>query len=184
MTHPLKIFNFCPKCGSKNFLISSPYSKKCADCNFEYFKNPIIGVAVLIYDESGKVLCLQRERAPGKGLLGLPGGFVDIGESIEEAAIREVLEETGAKVIKLKYLHREYYSVDWVYEGVTFPNKRVSYTYLCEIEKGDLKAQGLDGEFDNNMTLKWCTSKELEDLNLYKVDLELVKKIERENIEV
>ena len=104
MTHPLKIFNFCPKCGSKNFLISSPYSKKCTDCNFEYFKNPTIGVAVLIYDESGKILCLQREREPGKGLLGLPGGFVDIGESIEEAATREVFEETGIEIEELKLI--------------------------------------------------------------------------------
>lgn len=101
MTHPLKIFNFCPKCGSKNFKISSSYSKKCTDCKFEYFKNPIIGVAVLIYNESGKILCLQREREPGKGLIGLPGGFVDIGESIEEAAKREVKEETGIEIENL-----------------------------------------------------------------------------------
>ena len=100
--HPLQIFNFCPKCGSKNFLINSNYSKKCLDCSFEYFKNPIIGVAVLVYNESGKILCLQRERNPGKGLLGLPGGFVDLGESIEEAAIREVKEETGIEIENLK----------------------------------------------------------------------------------
>lgn len=113
------------------------------------------------------------------------GGSVDDGETTRQAVVREVLEETGAKVTKLKYLARDYYSVDWEFEGVTFPNKRVSYIYLCEVEKGDLKALGLAGEFDNNnMTLKWCTLKELEDLKLYKVDLELVKKIERENIEV
>ena len=112
------------------------------------------------------------------------GGSVDDGETTRQAVIREVLEECGAKVTKLKYLHRDYYSVDWEFEGVTFPNKRVSYIYLCEVEKEDLKALGLDGEFDNNMTLKWCTLKELEELNLYKVDLELVKKIERENIAI
>lgn len=112
------------------------------------------------------------------------GGSVDDGETTKQAVVREVLEETGAKVIKLKYLHREYYSVDWEFEGVKFPNKRVSYTYLCEVKKGDLKAIGLEGEFGDNITLKWCTSKELEDLKLYKVDLELVKKIEKENIKV
>lgn len=102
--HPLQIFNFCPKCGSKNFHINSDYSKKCSDCGFEYFKNPIIGVAVLVYNESGKILCLQREKNPGKGLLGLPGGFVDIGESIEDAAIREVKEETGIDIENLKLI--------------------------------------------------------------------------------
>ena len=112
------------------------------------------------------------------------GGSVDDGETTRQAVVREVLEECGAKVTKLKYLHRDYYSVDWEFEGVTFPNKRVSYIYLCEVEKEDLSAKGLDGEFDNNITLKWCTLKELEELNLYKVDLELVKKIEEEYIEI
>lgn len=63
------------------------------------------------------------------------GGSVDEGETAREAIVREVLEETGAKVTKLKYLAREYYSVDWEFEGITFPNKRVEYTYLCEVEK-------------------------------------------------
>lgn len=111
------------------------------------------------------------------------GGSVDDGETTRQAVVREVFEETGAKVTRLKYLHKEYYSVDWEFEGVVFPNKRVAYTYLCQIEKGNLNANGLEGEFDNNMSLKWCTVKELEDLKLYKTDLELVKKIEKENID-
>ena len=113
-----------------------------------------------------------------------PGGSVEEGETTRQAIVREVLEETGAKVTKLKYLEREYYTVDWEFEGITFPNKRVEYTYLCEVEKGDYKAIGLEGEFDKGTTVKWCTAKELEDLKLYKVDLELVKKVEREHIEV
>ena len=112
------------------------------------------------------------------------GGSVDEGETTREAIVREVLEETGARVTKLKYLAREYYSVDWEFEGITFPNKRVEYTYLCEVEKGDYNAQGLEGEFDKNTTVKWCTIKELEELGLWGPTLELVKRIERENIEV
>lgn len=112
------------------------------------------------------------------------GGSVDEGETTRQAITREVFEECGAKVTKLKYLKKEYYSVDWEFEGIKFPNKRVSYTYLCEIEKGDLSALGLDGEFDKNTTLKWCTVEELEKLRLWEPTLELVKKIERENIEV
>lgn len=98
MTHPLKIFTFCPKCGSKNFKISSPFSKKCDLCGFEYFKNPVVGVAALIFNKEGKILCLQREREPGFGLLALPGGFVDLNESIETAIIRETKEETGIDI--------------------------------------------------------------------------------------
>ena len=112
------------------------------------------------------------------------GGSVDECETTRQAIVREVLEETGAKVTKLKYLAREYYSVDWEFEGITFPNKRVEYTYLCEVEIGDYSAQGLEGEFDKDTTVKWCNIQELEELGMWGSTLELVKKIERENIEV
>lgn len=112
------------------------------------------------------------------------GGSVDEGETTRQAIIREVLEETGAKVTKLKYLTKRYYSVDWEFEGIKFPNKRVSYTYLCEVEKGNYEAQGLEGEFDKGTTLKWCTSKELEELGMWGKTLELVKKVEREGLEL
>ena len=112
------------------------------------------------------------------------GGSVDDGETTRQAVVREVLEETGAKVTKLKYLARDYYSVDWEFEGITFPNKRVEYTYLCEVAKGDFGALGLEGEFDKDTTVKWCTSKELEELGMWGPTLDLIKKIEREHIEV
>lgn len=110
------------------------------------------------------------------------GGSVDDGETTRQAVKREVKEECGAIVTNVKYLGKEYYSVDWEFEGITFPNKRVSYTYLCEIEKGSFSAQGLSGEFDKNISLKWCTAKELEKLKLYHTDLEYVKKIENHDI--
>ena len=94
------------------------------------------------------------------------GGSVDEGETTRKAIVREALEETGAKATKIKYLAREYYSVNWEFEGITFPNKRVEYTYLCEVEKGHYEALGLDGEFDKNTTVKWCTLKDLEELGM------------------
>ena len=112
------------------------------------------------------------------------GGSVDEGETTRQAVVREIFEETGAKVIKLKYLKKDYYCVDWEFEGITFPNKRVEYTYLCEVKKGDYIAQGLEGEFDKKTSLKWCTVKELEKLELWQPTLELVKKIESENIKL
>lgn len=133
-----------------------------------------------IIKDGNKYLTLIRE---GKRAM-FAGGSVDEGESTRQAVVREVFEECGAKVVKLKYLKKDYYTVDWEFEGKIFPNKRVSYTYLCEIEKGDLKAQGLEGEFSKDTTLKWCTVEELEKLKLWEPTLELVKKIEREHIEV
>ena len=112
------------------------------------------------------------------------GGSVDEGETTRQAVVREILEETGAKVTKLKYLTRDYYSVDWEFEGITFPNKRVEYTYLCEVEDGDYNAVGLEGEFDKGTRVKWCTIQELEELGMWGPTLDLVKKVEKENIEV
>ena len=52
------------------------------------------------------------------------------------------------------------------------------------MEKGNYEALGLDGEFDKDTTVKWCTLKELEELGMWGPTLELVKKVEREHIEV
>ena len=49
-----------------------------------------------------------------------PGGSVDEGETTRQAIVREVLEETGAKVTNLKFLKKDYYSVDWEFEGIKF----------------------------------------------------------------
>lgn len=102
--HPLDIFKFCPKCGSKEFAINSSISKKCEKCGFEYFKNPTIGVSALVFNNENQILCLTREKNPGKGMLGLPGGFVDLNETIEEAIIRETKEETGIDIELIEFI--------------------------------------------------------------------------------
>ena len=102
--HPLKIFKFCPRCGSEDFAVSSASSKKCADCGFEFYKSPAPGVAAIIFDCNNRMLVLRRAKEPALGMLDLPGGFVEIGETAEEAVIREVKEETGLKVDIEKYL--------------------------------------------------------------------------------
>lgn len=131
-----------------------------------------------IVKDGNKYLTILRD---GKRPM-FAGGSVDDGETTKQAIVREVLEETSAKVTKLKFLARSYYSVDWEFEGIKFPNKRVEYTYLCEVEKGKYNAQGLEGEFDSGTTIKWCTIQELEKLGLWGPTLELVKKVENEDI--
>jgi ADP-ribose pyrophosphatase len=97
------VFEYCPRCGDR---ASSKGSRpfQCAGCGFRFFFGPVAAVAAILEDPSGRLLFLERARDPGKGLLGLPGGFADPGETLEEAVARELLEETGLTVPLLSYL--------------------------------------------------------------------------------
>jgi 8-oxo-dGTP diphosphatase len=64
-------------------------------------KTPLLTVDCVVFDAEGRVLLIRRARPPFEGSYALPGGFVDIGETVEAAAKRELLEETGVKVGKL-----------------------------------------------------------------------------------
>jgi NAD+ diphosphatase len=55
-------------------------------------------------DPGGGLLFLKRAKNPSKGLLGLPGGFIDAGETAEEGLVREIREEIGVEVAELRYL--------------------------------------------------------------------------------
>ena len=56
------------------------------------------------FEEKNELLVCRRAKAPAKGTLDLPGGFIDMTETGEEGVAREVLEETGLKVEKTTYL--------------------------------------------------------------------------------
>ncbi len=63
----------------------------------EYPEAPLVGVGAVVID-GGKVLLVQRGQEPGKGTWGLPGGLVELGETVADAVRREVAEETGLDV--------------------------------------------------------------------------------------
>lgn len=64
-------------------------------------RTPLLTTDCVICDNDGRVLLIRRKNEPFKGAYALPGGFVDIGETVEAACRREVLEETGLAVDKL-----------------------------------------------------------------------------------
>lgn len=68
-----------------------------------YPDQPLIGIGAIIICD-GKILLEKRKNDPGKGKWSVPGGKVELGESIEQTVLREVREETGLKVEKPEHI--------------------------------------------------------------------------------
>jgi NAD+ diphosphatase len=103
-THPFDILSFCPKCGSSGFQRLGERSLKCLRCGFHLFINSAAAVAAMVSDNEGNLLLTTRGVEPGYGKLDLPGGFIDPGESAEDAVKRELSEELGMNVKAVQYL--------------------------------------------------------------------------------
>lgn len=90
---------YCPYCTTT--LVSREIGGRerpfCPSCDSAFFEDPKLAVAVVI-EQDGKVALQRRTIDPGKGLWTFPSGFVDRGEPVEEAAVREAWEEVGLKV--------------------------------------------------------------------------------------
>jgi len=130
-THPKNVIKFCPKCGSKNFKTADQgHSFRCEDCQFVYFINNSAAVACLIFNQEGKLLLTRRALEPAKGMLDLPGGFVDPMERVEDTVIREIKEELGVKITKADFLVS--FPNEYVYSGYSVFT--VDLAFVCSID--------------------------------------------------
>jgi NAD+ diphosphatase len=138
MQHPLHQFVYCPKCGAKSFVVNNEKSKKCLQCGFVYYFNPIAAVVAVIENDKGEMLVARRGKEPAKGTLDLPGGFTDMFETAEEAVCREVAEETCLKVSELHYL----FSIPNIYVYSGFEEHTLDLFFRCKVNDfSELKAQ-------------------------------------------
>jgi ADP-ribose pyrophosphatase YjhB (NUDIX family) len=92
----LEDLHYCPRCGSPP-TIDYPRSITCPTCGYAAFYNPKPVACALISTPDG-LLLMRRGFEPRRGHWSMPGGFVDLGESVEDAAIREVEEELHLRV--------------------------------------------------------------------------------------
>ena len=86
----------CSWCGGA-FAADSAWPRTCPRCNRMTWLNPL-PVAVLVQPVDEGVLVIRRGEASGRGLLALPGGFIDHGETWQQACARELREETGLEI--------------------------------------------------------------------------------------
>jgi NAD+ diphosphatase len=122
------VFKYCPKCGSAALRLVGGKLLRCGACGFELYLNAAAAVAALIADARGRLLITVRGKEPGKGLWDLPGGFVDPGESAEQALRREVREEVGLDVTAMQYFGSHPNTYD--YMGVRYSTMDIGF--LCE----------------------------------------------------
>lgn len=149
--HPLDIFAFCPRCGGNKFGINDFKSKRCADCGFVLYFNAIAATVAVIVNKRGEILVARRAKEPARGTLDLPGGFVDSHETAEEGITREVLEETGLRVTRTRYL----FSLPnkYIYSG--FEEHTLDLFFLCEVEDATPRAA------DDVEELRWTSIEEV-----------------------
>lgn len=127
------MYKFCPQCGGllqKRLLKSGePERLVCTACGFIFYIDPKLAAIALVPLDGGLVL-VRRAIDPGYGLWVVPGGFVDAGEPVQEAVVRETLEETHLTVL-VKRLFNVYSYRD---------HRTVVLAFLTEYLKGELAA--------------------------------------------
>ncbi len=88
---------FCPYCSARleERLWEGQKRPYCETCASAIYENPVPAACLVVVDESNRIALVKRSVEPKKGYWCLPGGFMELGESPEQAALRELKEETG-----------------------------------------------------------------------------------------
>lgn len=139
-----KISQYCGHCGSKMELWSKDTAKKCTSCGTLFF--PRISPAVIIAIQKGDSVLLAHNHNFRDGLYGLIAGFIETGESAEEAVVREIREEVGIEVSDVTY----HMSQSW-----PFPDS-LMFGFSAKWKSGEVTPDGveiLDADWFNKDTL-------------------------------
>ena len=113
---------------------------------------PRVAVGALVV-EAGKLLMICRAKAPGSGVWAIPGGGVEVGETLREAAEREIFEETGLQI----RAGEPFYAFEIIEKDV---QGKVRFHYVIV----DLKAEVIGGELcpgDDALDVRWVSPRDL-----------------------
>jgi 8-oxo-dGTP diphosphatase len=137
----------------------------------EYPEAPIVGVGAVVIDAQ-KVLLVRRGQEPLKGEWSLPGGALELGETLQQGVVREVLEETGLQVVPVAIVE----VLDRIFQEPETGKVRHHYVlidFVCRVTGGSLQAAS-DAE-----AVRWAGRDELEGTGEYRVAPFTVKVIEK-----
>jgi ADP-ribose pyrophosphatase YjhB (NUDIX family) len=99
---------FCSRCGVELTFGQIEGEERdrlaCPSCGFVFYVNPRLVVTTLPITDRGEVILIRRGIAPGYDMWAQPGGFLEIDETVREAAVRETLEETGLQIEPLEII--------------------------------------------------------------------------------
>jgi 8-oxo-dGTP diphosphatase len=95
-------YRYCPSCGgvleSRLLKPGDPPRLVCRECGFVFYLDPKVAVGTIITTDDGRIVLVRRAIEPGYGLWVFPGGYVDRGETVNAAAVREAREEAGLDI--------------------------------------------------------------------------------------
>lgn len=151
LPHDERPYAFCPMCGgqleARSVKMNEPERLVCSRCGFIFYLDPKVAVGTIITDPHQHIVLVRRAIQPGYGKWVFPGGFVDRGEEVHVAAVREAREETGLDITLERLLN--VYS----YRG----SVPVIIVYTARIIGGCLACddEGLEARFFPPDTIPW-----------------------------
>ena len=130
-----KTLKFCPYCGGhfERKYADGRERLVCSRCGEIYYQNPYPAATALVLNRDNQLLLGRRAVEPAKGAWCLPGGFIEMGETMEQAALRELKEETGLEGKVLSFVGC-FYQASRFYGGV------IIFGYRVEAVSGQARA--------------------------------------------
>jgi mutator protein MutT len=143
--HDERPYSFCPMCGAdlelRSLKPTEPDRLVCVQCGFIFYQDPKVAVGTIIRNGDEQIVLVKRAIEPGYGKWVFPGGFVDRGELVTTAAVREAREEAGLD-IRLDHLLNVY----------SYPGRApVIIVYVATMIGGELAYD------DEGLEIRWFT---------------------------
>ena len=149
--HDERPYSFCPMCGGglepRAIKQNEPERLVCVRCGFVFYLDPKVAVGTIIRDDHGRIVLVRRAIEPGYGKWVYPGGYVDRGELVKDAAVREAREEAGLQI-----------RLDRLINVYSYPGRApVVIVYAATIVGGTLMVddEGLEARFFRAEEIPW-----------------------------